>query len=144
MAHMPAKQSTNLSAGSPSGGLAIFWRSINNLTCETMRYTDRIIGLNLKTNYFRYVILNVYMNCDCRTLENLHEYQSRISCISNFISEKMFDEIIIIRDLNCDADKGRFFHELRSMTTFHSLHWMDSFHFHIHMQVTRVLHQRDG
>ena len=125
MTYMPAKQCTNLSGGRPSAGLAIYWRSINNLTCETIRYTDRIIGLTLETNYFKYVILNVYMNCDCRTLESLHEYQSCISCISNFISEETFDEIIIIGDMNCDPDKGRFFHELRSMTTFHSLHWID-------------------
>ena len=94
--YVPAKQCTSLSDWRPSAGLSIYWRSINNLTCETIQYTDRIVGLTLETNYFKYVILNVYMNCDCRTLESLHEYQSCISCISNFISEEMFDEIIII------------------------------------------------
>ena len=47
MTYIPAKQ-CNLSAGRPSAGLAIYWRSINNLTCEKIRYTDSIIGLPLK------------------------------------------------------------------------------------------------
>ena len=109
MTYMPAKQWSNLSAGRPSDGLAVFWRSINNVTCKTLRYTDRIIGSTLETKYFKYVILNAYMNCVCGTLESLHEYQSCIICISNFISEETFDEIIIIWDMNCDHDIGRFF-----------------------------------
>ena len=56
MNYMPAKQSTNLTAGRPSFGLAIFWRSIINLTCETIRYTDRIKCLTLEINCFKYVI----------------------------------------------------------------------------------------
>ena len=73
---------------------------------------DRIIGLTLETNYFKYVILNVYISCDCRTLESLHEYQSCISCVSNFISEETFDETKIILNMNCDPDIGRFFMSL--------------------------------
>ena len=49
------------------------------------------------------------MNCDRITLESLLESQSCMSGISNFISEEMFDEKIIIGDMNCDIDKGRFF-----------------------------------
>ena len=45
--------------------------------------------------------------------------------VSNIISDGMFVEIIIIGDMNCDPDKWRFFHELRSMTTFLWLHWID-------------------
>ena len=125
MTYTPAKQCTNLNAGRPSGGLAIFFRSINNLTCETTRYTDRIIGLTLETNYFKYVILNVNMSCKCRTLKSLHEYQSCVSCISNFISEEAFDELIVTGDMNFDPKKGRFFHKLGSTTTRHFLHWTD-------------------
>ena len=47
--YIPAKQ-CNLSVGRPSAGIAIYWRFINNLTCETIRDVDRIIGLNLETN----------------------------------------------------------------------------------------------
>ena len=65
------------------------------------------------------------MNCDCRTLENLHEYQSRISCISNFVSEETFDEIKIIGEMNCEPGKRKKIHELRSMITFHSMHWVE-------------------
>ena len=67
------------------------------------------MGLNLETYYFKYIILNIYMNCDRITLESLLESQSCMSGISNFISEEMFDEKIIIGDMNCDIDKGRFF-----------------------------------
>ena len=96
MTYILAKQCMNLSDGRPSAGLTIHWRSINNLTRETIRNTDRIIGLTLETISFNYVIMNVYMYCDCRTLESLHEYQSCITCISNFVSEERFDEVIII------------------------------------------------
>ena len=51
MTSMPATQCTNLTGGRPSGGLAMFWRSTNNLTCETIRYMDLITGLTLETNY---------------------------------------------------------------------------------------------
>ena len=44
---------------------------------------------------------------------------------TNFISEETFDEIILIGDMNCDAETGRFFHELKSMLTLHSHHWTD-------------------
>ena len=84
---MLAKQCANLTGGRPSGGFAIFLRSVNNLTWETIRYTGRIIGLILETNYIQYFILNVYMNCDCRKLGIIHEYQSCVSYISNFTSE---------------------------------------------------------
>ena len=47
MTYIPAKQ-CYLPAGRSSAGLTIYWRSINNLTCETIRYTDRIIGLTLE------------------------------------------------------------------------------------------------
>ena len=69
------------------------------------------MGLTLETNYFNDVILNIYLICDRRTLESLHEYQSCISWSSNFNSEETFDEILIFRDKNCDPDKIRFFHE---------------------------------
>ena len=54
LTYMSAKQCTNQSAGRPSSGLGIFWSYFNNLT--------------LGINFFNYVILNVYMKCDCRTL----------------------------------------------------------------------------
>ena len=69
MTYILAKQCTNLSAGRPSGSFVIIWRSINNLTCETTQYTDRITDLTLETNYFKYVNLKVYMKCGCRMLK---------------------------------------------------------------------------
>ena len=62
------------------------------------------------------------MSCDRRTIESLHEYQSCQQCFSNLISDKMFDEMIVIGDMNCDPDGGKFLHELRSMTTLPSFH----------------------
>ena len=50
MSYIPAKQCTNLTAGRPSGGLAIVWRSVYNLTCQTIPYTDRILSLIPETN----------------------------------------------------------------------------------------------
>ena len=36
MTYIPAEQCTNPTGGRPSASLAIYWRSINNLTCETI------------------------------------------------------------------------------------------------------------
>ena len=46
MTCMPAEQCTNVSAGRPSAGLTIYWSSVNKLTCETIRYTDRLNRFN--------------------------------------------------------------------------------------------------
>ena len=50
MSYIPAKPGTNLSGRRPPAELAMFRRSGNNFTCNTIQYTDRIMGLNFKTN----------------------------------------------------------------------------------------------
>ena len=109
MSYIPVKLFTNLTGGRPSDGLAIFWKSVNSLTWKTIQNIGCIMGLTLEAIYFIHVILNIYMNCFRRTLESLYEYQSCISCFSNFISEETFGQIMIIRDMNCDPDTERFF-----------------------------------
>ena len=45
------------------------------------------------------------MNSDRRTVRSLHKYQSFLHCyfFSRLISENMFDEIIVIQNMNCDT-----------------------------------------
>ena len=57
------------------------------------------------------------MNCDSRTYESFHEHQSCIRCTTNFISDETFDEKIVVGDVNCDLDNGRFVSKFMSMTT---------------------------
>ena len=44
MSYIPAKLCMNSTGGRPSAGPALFWRSVNKLTCKTVQYTDRIMG----------------------------------------------------------------------------------------------------
>ena len=107
---MPAKQCANPTGGRPCGGLAIYWRSDNNFIHNTKLYTDQIIGSTPETKYSKYVIVNIYMSCGCKTLKRVHEYQPCVSCISNFVSEESFVEINLFGDMCCDSDNGTFFH----------------------------------
>ena len=119
--HRAAEHNGSFLTGRPSGGLAIYWKAIDNFTCKPVMYTSRIMGLVLENPTYRMVIFNVYLNCDYRTLDSLHDYQTSIGNIANFIREESFDDIVLAGDFNCDPSKGRFFREFSKMLSEHSL-----------------------
>ena len=119
--HTPAVTNGNFLTGRPSSGLAIYWKAMDNFKCYPIMYTDRLMALRLENSTYKCVLLNVYLNCDYRTTESLHEYQSNIGDISNFIREETFDDLVIAGDWNCHPNRGRFFHEFLNLTNEHAL-----------------------
>ena len=87
--HRAAEHNGSFLTGRPSGGLAIYWKAIDNFTCKPVMYTSRIMGLVLENPTYRMVIFNVYLNCDYRTLDSLHDYQTSI--FKNSLKERPLD-----------------------------------------------------
>ena len=73
-----------------------------------------------------YFLLNVYMPCDYRDQESLLSYKSTLLEISEIIESECTNEIIIIGDLNCDPQKGRFFKYFKEFNDNHNLSMADS------------------
>ena len=118
---------TNFS-GRSSGGLTIFWRKFNNVNITPFFVTSRIMGIRLKFNHITYALLNIYCNCDYRTIDSLIEYKSVMSDLSNFCSDEFYDETLLAGDFNCDPHKGRFFAEYNEFANGHSL-FLDDINF---------------
>ena len=112
-------------AGRSTAGLAIFWRSSLNLNCNTIKFSDRIMGLNIKTNNFNYLLLNVYCFCDYDNDESLLNYSSMLADLSNISRSLDYDEVLIIGDFNADPNKGRFFRELNLFLSNNSMYAND-------------------
>ena len=122
---VPAVRNIQSFQGRSSGGLAIYWRKYNNIIVTPIFVTNRIMGIEMQFEDIKYVILNVYCNCDYRTIDSLIEYKSIMSDLSNFCSNESYDEILIMGDFNCDPNKGRFFKEFDYFSRQHSLYMSD-------------------
>lgn len=111
--------------GRPRGGLAIFW-SKNLSKCVTATcYTDRIMGIKIAGKSKTYLILNAYMPCDYGGNESLFQYRNTMTEIEDILESESFDDVIVVGDLNCDPNKGRFFAEFSRLVTTHSLTFAD-------------------
>ena len=72
-------------------------------------FKSSVIGLKIQTIAHYFVLLNVYLCCEDVSLISLHDIQSNLQGISNFICDELFDDIIVNVDFNVDPFKGRFF-----------------------------------
>ena len=79
------------------------------------------MGLMLKTKSLKYAFLNVYLPYERSSAQCLHDYQSSLNDLNNYIGDGCCDEIIVMGDLICDPNKGRFFGELQNMTNRQSI-----------------------
>ena len=60
------------------------------------------MGLKVQTMSHSFILHNVYLYCDDPSHISLHEFQSNLQDISNFINDEPFDDIIIIGDFNAE------------------------------------------
>ena len=56
-------------------------------------FTNRVMGLKVQTLSHFFVLFDVYLCCDDKFLDSLHEFQSNLQDISNFINGEPFDDI---------------------------------------------------
>ena len=99
--------------GRSSGGLAILWKKNSNFKYFPVYGNNRFIGIKIFFGEISYLLLNVYLNCDYRTIESLIEYKENLAEIEQKIADVEYDELIIAGDFNGDPNKGRFFNELK-------------------------------
>ena len=107
--------------GRASGGLAIFWRKGYNLKVFPLYFNNRCMGIRLEFGEVKYLLINVYLNCDYRSTDSLIEYKDNLAYIANCMNEECFDEVIVAGDFNCDPEKGRFFSELKMFSSLFDL-----------------------
>ena len=125
LAYVPAIRDEQTSVGRASGGLAIYYRHCIDLTCETITFSSRFLGIKLKCGEYSCLIVNCYFNCDYRTDESLLEYLNNVSVLANILTNESFDDIIILGDLNCDPSKGRFYDKLNALVKEFALYPLD-------------------
>ena len=107
--------------GRPKGGMAIYFKkSISNYVTPHY-FHNRILGITLKINNFKLLMLNVYMPCDYRNIESLITYRSCLAEIHEILHSNTVDEILLVGDMNADPYRGRFFHELSNFVNDHEL-----------------------
>ena len=58
------------------------------------------MGLKVQTMSHSFVLLNVCLCCDDAYLISLHEFQTNLQDILNFINDEPYDDIRMIGDLN--------------------------------------------
>ena len=92
----PATPSTFLNGGRPKGCLAAFWKTSDTIIFFPIMFTSRVMRLKVQTLSHSFVLINVYQCCDYASFISLHEFQSSLQDISNFINDEPFDDIIII------------------------------------------------
>ena len=95
-------------AGRPFGGNAILWHSNLALTFTPINtISNRICSVQVKSNNFNFVIINVYMPCDDNSDSNVCMYGDVLSEISSIVSlYEDENEIIIGGDLNVDFSRS--------------------------------------
>ena len=114
--NMPSVRKPGQLYGRSSGGLAILWKKNSNFKYFPVYGSNRFIGLKIFFGEICYLLLNVYLNCDYRTVESLIEFKENLAEIEQKIADVEYDELIIAGDFNSDPNKGRFFNELKSFT----------------------------
>ena len=91
----PATPSTSPNGGRPRGDLAVFWKTTDTINFFPIMFTKRVMGLRVQTLSHSFVLLNVYLSFDDESLISIHEFQSNLQDISNFINQEHFDDIFI-------------------------------------------------
>ena len=61
------------------------------------------MGLKVQKLSHSFALLDVHLCCDDASLISLHEFQSNLQDISNFINDEPSDDILIIGDFNADS-----------------------------------------
>ena len=121
----PATRNPLCFTGRASGGLAIVYKKIYSRFIQPFFQSDRIMGIYFKFADMNYLLLNVYLPCDYGNTEAVCSYKSYLAELSIICNMRTFDEIVIAGDFNCDPTKGRFYRELSSLISTHSLHVTD-------------------
>ena len=98
-AHVPAIRRLDVFTGRASGGLAILWRKSKTIKYFPVYFNDRMQGLKILSNDISYLLINVYLNCDYRTIDSIIEYKSNLAHISNIINDENYSELIVSGDL---------------------------------------------
>ena len=122
---IPAIRKNDITSGRASGGLAIFWRKTESISYHPIYIPDRIIGLKIVIQNVTYLILNVYFFCDYGDFDSILNYKSMLAELSSVLDDEIFDEVLIVGDMNADPSKGRFFRELEPFMQLHSLFMPD-------------------
>ena len=112
IAFVEDRETQGINEGRPSRGVAIFWRKCFASNVTPILIDDRIIGLCLKSDTIKVLLLNVYLPCDKQNLEAIHEYRSTLAKLKCIIDEQNMDHVLLIGDFNADPFKGRFWNEL--------------------------------
>ena len=111
-AYTPAVRKHDVISGRCSGGLAIFWRKDIDLKCSPVMFSERIMGLSIEFQNVSYLIVNVYFFCDYGDIESLLNYKSMLAELSNICEDSIFDDIILVGDMNADPSKGWFLYRV--------------------------------
>ena len=72
--HTLANLSTSLLGGRLFEGLAIIWKTKDNIRCFSVSLTERIISLVLKTTSLKYALLNVHLPYEQSTAQCLQDH----------------------------------------------------------------------
>ena len=111
--------STSSLRGQPFGGLAIIWKTKDNISCFPVFLTEKIMVIAQKTAPLKYAMLSVYLPYEKSTSQWSQDYQSSLDDLTNYNSDGCFDEKIMMGGFNCDPNKGHFFRELESVANRH-------------------------
>ena len=103
--YTPAIPSTSHNEGRPKGGLAVFWKTSDTINFFPIMFTSRVFGFDVQKLSHFFVLLNVYLSCDDAFFIPLHELQSNLQDISNFINYEPLNDVLIIGDFNADPFK---------------------------------------
>ena len=120
------KISDDINVGRPSRGVCFLIR--NNLApfVSPIYVNDRIIGITLKIGSKKYLIINVYMPVDKRTLNSFDEFKNTLALVEALILENNTNNIVILGDFNAHPQKPNLWSEINLFTDDYSLVSLDS------------------
>ena len=101
-----------LRIGRPHGGIAVMWRKQLAQVVERVPFIDkRIMGVTLKGNGRKFLLLNVYFPCDSRstTSENFEELMNCYGKILDVIREINSTHVFIMGDTNSGVSQASCF-----------------------------------
>ena len=104
--YTPARTGDHLSAGRPSGGLAIFWPRDLTGHIEPLEFEHDIMGLRLSINERTLLLLNVYLPYERSDTESRDLYQERVSCMVSILDNEMYDDVVVLGDFNAEKSRG--------------------------------------
>ncbi len=99
-------------SGRPIGGLAIYWKKDLNNHVKSVIYSDNIMALKINMNNLCYLLVNVYMPYDDRSIDSLVQFRSICAQIEDIALSEPIQGLVLAGDFNADPNKGRFWEEL--------------------------------